>query len=72
MTNFVRGAGSRVVCDMPLSRRRGSTLHEGELTEIDTLVAGGHAFGRHLQQDAYAANLARKDQEVEIYQRHCT
>ena len=55
-----------------LSRRRGSTLHEGALTEIDTLVAGGHAFGRHLQQDAYAANLARKDQEVEIYQRHCT
>ena len=45
-----------------LSRRRGSTLHEGALTEIDTLVAGGHAFGRHLQQDAYAANLARKDQ----------
>ena len=45
-----------------MSRRRGSTLHEGALTEIDTLVAGGHAFGRHLQQDAYAANLARKDQ----------
>ena len=47
---------------LALSRRCGSTLHEGALTEIDTEVAGGHAFGRHLQQDAYAANLARKDQ----------
>ena len=45
-----------------VSQTRGSMLHEGALTEIDTLVAGGHAFGRHLQQDAYAANLARKDQ----------
>ena len=42
-------------------------LHKGALTEIDKVVAGGHAFGRHLQQDAYTANLARKDQVTVEY-----
>ena len=30
--------------------------------EVDTMVAGEHVFSHHLQQDAYTANLACKDQ----------
>ena len=46
---------------LKVSHRRGLTLHKGALTEVHTMVAGGHVFARHLQQDAYIANLACKN-----------